>query len=227
MAQVTSELWKRLLRTVGTDKEYAFEIDGKWYGPESEVEHNSEAILFSEFGFGNATIGTLSLSLFANDIPRGANIKRYVRLKNGSEVSEWLPKGVFWANRRAEDDGYWAIEAFDGMRRAEKVWEPDQTLTFTMSMPDAVEHIASLMGVPVDARTMERLNPAYNIDYPTSEQTYRQTLCWIAAAHGGNFIMSDTGELLFVPLLSAPEETNYLVNEYGDVITFGGVRILV
>ena len=33
--------------------------------------------------------------------------------------------------------------------------------------------------------------------------------------------------LLIKPSLSAPPETNYLVTEYGDPITFGGVRILV
>lgn len=227
MAQTTSDLWKSLLQMNNTRAEYAFDINGEWYGPEAEVEHSSEAMLFSEFGFGNAPIGALGLSLYADDIPRGAQIKRYIRLVNGDQVSEWLPKGVFWANRRAEDDGYWTIEAFDGMRRAEKVWEPDQTLTFPMQMPDAVEHIAALMGVPIDPRTMVLLNSAYTIDYPTSEQTYRQTLCWIAAAHGGNFIMSDAGELRLVPLLSAPAATNYLVDERGNAITFGGVRILV
>lgn len=210
-----------------TKREYAFDIEGVRYGPEAEVEHTSDSMLFSEFGFGNAPIGTLTLSLYADDIPRGAQIKRFVRLVNGDQVSEWLPKGVFWANRRAEDDGYWTIEAFDGMRRAEKVWKPDQTLGFPMTMPKAVEHIAALMGVEIDPRTTALLNSTYSIDYPTSEQTYRQTLCWIAAAHGGNFIMSDAGELLLVPLLSAPAATNYLVDEHGSAITFGGVRILV
>lgn len=225
MAQTTSELWKTLWRTKNVRKEYGFDINGVWYGPEAEVEHSVNSGLYEEFGIGNATIAQLSISLCADDIPRGATIKRYIRLKNGDQVSEWLPKGIFFANRRAEDDGYWTIEAYDAMRKAENVWEPDQSLEFPLSMPDAVAEFARIMGVEIDARTS--LNAAYTIDYPANEYTIRNELCYIAAAHGGNWIITDAGKLLLVPLLSIPEETNYLVTEYGSAITFGGVRILV
>ena len=224
MAQTTSELWKTLWRTKGTTKEYGFDINGVWYGPEAEVEHSVDSGLYEEFGIGNATIAQLSISLYADDIPYGATIKRYIRLKNGDQVSEWLPKGIFFANRRAEDDGYWTIEAFDSMRKAENVWEPDQSLEFPLSMPDAVAEFARIMDVEVDPRTS--LNTAYTIDYPANDYTIRNELCYIAAAHAGNWIVTDEGKLLLVPLLSIPEETNYLVTEYGSAITFGGVRIL-
>ena len=39
--------------------------------------------------------------------------------------------------------------------------------------------------------------------------------------------MTGEGRLYLVPLVSIPPETNYLVTEYGDAITFGGDRILV
>lgn len=224
MAQTTSELWKTLWRTKGTRKEYGFDINGVWYGPEAEVEHSVDSGLYEEFGIGNATIAQLSISLYADDIPYGATIKRYIRLKNGDQVSEWLPKGIFFANRRAEDDGYWTIEAFDSMRKAENVWEPDQSLKFPLSMPDAVAEFARIMDVEVDPRTS--LNAAYTIDYPANDYTIRNELCYIAAAHAGNWIVTDEGKLLLIPLLSIPEETNYLVTEYGSAITFGGVRIL-
>lgn len=225
MAQTTSTLWAELWRTPNTEREYAFDINGTWYGPDEEVEHEAENALYADFGIGNATIGSLTLSLFADDIPRGACIKRYIRLANGDQVSEWLPKGVFWANRRSEDDGYWTIDAFDAMRKAEVVWEPDQSLVFPMSMPDAVAEFARIMGVTIDART--ELNEDYTIDYPANDYTIRKELCFIAAAHGGNWVMTDAGELRLIPLLSAPAETNYLVDEYGDAITFGGGKILV
>ena len=225
MAQATSDLWKSLWRTKNTTKEYGFDINGKWYGPESEVEHSVSNQLYDKLGIGNATISQITLSLYADDIPRSATIKRYIRLKNGDQVSEWLPKGIFFTNRRSEDDGYWTIEAYDSMRKAENVWEPDQSLEFPMTMPDAVKEFARIMEVEIDPRTM--LNPAYTIDYPANEYTIRNELCYIAAAHCGNFIITDEGKLLLVGLLSIPEETNYLVNEYGDAITIGGVRILV
>lgn len=233
MAQKTSGLWETLWRTRGTTREYQFDIAGTIYGPEAEVTHTVDSGLYEKWGIGNAATAKLTLSLFAEAIPRAAKIKRYIRLRNGEQVSEWLPKGVFFANRRSEEDGCWTIEAFDAMRRAEVPWEPDQALAFPLPMPDAVREFARIMGVEVDSRTT--LNPAYTIDYPASDPdsenggyySIRSILQWIAAAHGGNWIITGEGRLLLVPLLSTPKETNYLVTEHGGAITFGGVRILV
>ena len=225
MAQATSALWKTLWRTPGTEREYGFDINGVWYGPEQEVSHSTNSGLYEKFGFGNATIASLTLSLFADNIPRGATIRRFIRLRNGDQVSEWLPKGIFFISRRSEDDGRWTVEAFDAMRKAEVIWDPDQSLNFPLSMPDAVKEFARIMGVEVDPRTS--LNAAYTIDYPANDYTIRDELRFIAAAHAGNWVITDAGKLLLVPLLSIPEETNYLVTEHGDAITFGGVRILV
>lgn len=233
MAQTTSELWKALWRTKGTTREYQFDIEGKIYGPDMEVTHSVDSGLYDQFGIGNAATAKLTLSLFAETIPRAASIKRYIRLRNGEQVSEWVPKGEFFTNRRSEEDGYWTVEAFDAMRRAEQPWEPRQSLNFPLSMPAAVNEFARIMGVQIDPRT--QLNPAYTIDYPTSDPdsetgdyySIRQELQWIAAAHAGNWIMTGEGKMLLVPLLSIPPETNYLVTEYGDAIMLGGVKILV
>lgn len=233
MAQTTSALWKTLWRTPGTTREYQFDIAGTIYGPDVEVTHSVDSGLYEQFGIGNASTAKLTLSLFADNIPKAATIKRYIRLRNGDQVSEWLPKGVFFANRRGEEDGYWTVEAFDAMRKAEQPWEPDQSLEFPLSMPEAVAEFARIMGVEIDPRTT--INPSYTIDYPTSDPeseagdyySIRQELQWIAAAHAGNWIVTGEGKLLLVPLLSIPDETNYLVTEYGGAITLGGVRILV
>lgn len=225
MAQETNELWKTLWRMENTSKEYAFDISGTWYGPESEVSHSVENNLYDEFSIGNATTAKLSLSLYAENIPFGAVIKRYVRLVNDNQVSQWLPKGVFFTSRRSMEDGLWNIEAFDAMRKAETVWEPDSSLSFPMTMEDVVELLAGFMDVEIDPRTF--LNPAYTMEHPGESCTFRQIFQWIGAAHGGNWIISDEGKLLLVPLLSAPEESYFLIDERGDAITFGGDRILV
>lgn len=233
MAQTTSALWKVLWRTPGTAREYRFDIAGKIYGPDVEVSHSVDSGLYEQFGIGNAATAKLTLSLFADSVPRAAVIKRYIRLRNGEQVSEWLPKGVFFTSSRSEEDGYWTIEAFDAMRKAEQSWEPDQSLNFPLPMPEAVAEFARIMGVEIDPRTT--LSPAYTIDYPASDPeietgdyySIRQELQWIAAAHAGNWIITGEGKLLLVPLLSFPPETHYLVTEYGDAITLGGVKVLV
>ena len=90
---------------------------------------------------------------------------------------------------------------------------------------EVVNIIAEAMGVTVDSRT--QLNDNYKVAYP-NEETGRTILGWIAAAHGGNWIITNDNKLLLVPLFSSmPAETHYLINEFGDNITFGGVRILI
>lgn len=83
MAQMTSKLWKSLWRMPNTEREYKFEINGVEYGPDQEVEHSYSNGLFEDFGIGNAYTASLKISLFADNIPKAATIKRYVRLKIG------------------------------------------------------------------------------------------------------------------------------------------------
>lgn len=223
MAQATSVLWKTLLRSRNTIREYAFDINGVWYGPESEVSHSVETSLFDSFGIGNAMSATMKMELFANEIPRGAAIKRYIRLTNGRDISEWLPKGVFFTNRRSVEDKYWTLEAYDAMLKADITWTP--RLSFPCTMQQAAQDIAAAMGVELDPRNVYL--PYTMKAYPDGEYMRRDALCDIAAAHGGNWFISDAGKLRLVPLISFPPETNYLVEEHGDSITFGGIRILI
>lgn len=225
MGQTTSALWRDLLHKPGTEREYKFIINGVEYGKDAEVSHSVESQLFEEFGIGNACCATLKLAVIADNIPRGATINRYLRLANGTQATAWIPKGVFFTNKRSRDGDYWEVEAYDAMRKADVVWEPNQSLTFPMSMPTAVNLFCQMMGVKLDKRTV--LNSAYTIDYPSNDYTIRNELCFIAAAHGGNWIITDEGRLLLIPLVSIPTETNYLITEAGSAITFGGVRILV
>lgn len=219
------ELWVALWKLPDTTQEYKWNINGVEYGKDAEISHEVTAQLFDEFGIGYANCKTLTLTIVAQDIPKAAIISRYTRLVNGETVTDWIPKGKFIANRRAYDDGIWDIEAYDYMRKAEIEWVPDSGLVFPMSMKAAAYIIAALMGVEIDPRTA--LSENYTVDYPTDGYTLRDVLRYIAAAHGGNWVMTDENMLLLVKLFDMPEETNYLVDENGDPIMFGGDRILV
>jgi hypothetical protein len=237
MAQTTSDLWKTLWRANGTTKEYKWEINGETYGADAEVSHSVTSELYSEFGIGNAYCATLSLDIIADNIPKDAVIKRYVRLVGGGTVtsgdaimdmtgqtSEWLPKGVYYLNTRSVDGDYWTIEAYDAMKKAEvKFLDEGDPGEWGRSASDVVDEIAERIGVELDSRTTLI---DYTVSYP-NDLTMREILCHIAAVNGGNWIITDAGKLYLVPLLSAPTETNYLVDEYGDAILIGGDRILV
>ena len=92
-------------------------------------------------------------------------------------------------------------------------------------MVQAVNIIAQLMVVTLDPRPA--LNQSYTIDYPANNYTLRDVLRYIAVANAGNWIITDEGKLRLVSFGEIPAETNYLVEEDGDAITFGGDRILV
>ena len=228
--QTTSDLYKQLLRTPGCRKEIAVEIAGETYGENRVIMLNPTPRLFrnNKMEVGSAVAADLQFSLHhPGDIPVGAQIIPKYRLRVGDRVSEWVQKGVYYIYTRepnAKEDTLF-ITAFDAMVRGDKVWEPDQALEFPMTMRRAVEVIAALMGVEVD--NLESISTEYTIDYPANDWTQRNILQFIAAAHGGNFSMTDLGRLRLVLLNDLPEETNYLVDSYGSAITFGGVRILV
>ena len=67
----------------------------------------------------------------------------------------------------------------------------------------------------------------YTVEYP-NDYTMREALGFIAAAHGGNFIITDAGRLLLHTTAALPAETNFLVeSETGGAILLGEVRLLV
>ena len=201
---------------------YKFNIAGTEYSMSDVQSAKLEAPLFDKLSVGNACAAELEISFWPiGDVPKMAQIISYVLLNDGVT---WHQLGVFYTDTRAAQGAALNIVAYDAMMRGEIVWEPSQALEFPISMPQAAALLATEMGVELDSRTA--LNSGYSIDYPTDEQTVRETLMWIAAANCGNWIITNEGKLLFVPLFSsAPTETYNLILANGDAITFGGVRI--
>lgn len=189
--------------------------------------------LYSTFGIGNCSARQIDFEIISKgDIPRQAEIKVYARLVSGEQVSEWIPKGVFYFATRKTDrkTGVLSVHGYDSMLKSEQTWLDSSYDAETWPMPvwTAVNDIAARMGVSVDSRT--QLNAAFPVQYPVDSEgdmTMREALGRIAVANAGNWIITDDGKLLLVGLNSMPTETNYLITEGGSAITFGGVRILV
>lgn len=225
--QETSQLYKDLLRTPGHIKETKVIVGG--VEPSKVTYCRTSGGLYSDDAdIGRCISRTISMKFIpGGDVPRKAKIELFVRLRYEDLVSEWLHKGVLYINTRETDKvtGIMTITGYDAMHGADAVWKPDQSLEFPLSAPDAVAEFARLLGVEIDPRT--KLDPQWTIDYPANDYTIREELGFIGTAHAGNFVITDAGKLLLVPLLSIPEETHYLVDEHGDAITLGGVRILV
>lgn len=204
--------------------EYKVEIGGESYAMDELRAVSITQPLFEKFSVGNACAAELTVEFIPRgEVPRMAKIIPYCRER---ETEEWAKLGEFYLDERSRNGVVLKLTAYDAMLKAGLVWEPEQDLTFPMTMPDAVDIFCTLMGVALDSRTV--LNSAYTIDYPANDYTVRDILRYIAAAHGGNWIITAEGKLLLVPLFDAmPGETNYLITEGGSSITFGDVRILV
>lgn len=207
--------------------EYRVFIGGTEYGMKDIESAVIESPLFDKLSAGNACSAQFEISFWPlGTVPRMAEIIPQAR---NSADEDWGTLGTFYTDERSTSvGGKMSIIAYDSMLKSEVVWTPENEQDFPMAMSDAVTKIAELMGVGVDARTAIETGDYYKIDYPANDYTLRDVLRFIASAHMGNWIITENNELLLVPLFSSmPEPTNYLVDENGNAITFGGVRITV
>ena len=205
--------------------EYKVLIGDVEYGMENIESATIESPLFDQLSVGNACSAQLNISFWPTSaVPRMAKIIPYAR---ENDASDWVQLGVFYTDERSMSaGGKMSIIAYDSMLMTEVIWEPEDESAFPMGMKTAVELIFEMMGVSLDERTS--LTDDYVIDYPANDYTIRDVLGFIAAAHVGNWIVTAGNKFLLVPLFSSmPDETNRLVDENGDAITFGGVGIIV
>lgn len=208
-------------------------LNGVTYDKTVLVEVSTSLAMFSgapEIGKAVAQEITVRMLTPAETIPPMANLKPYVRACSPTLTSEWLQQGEFYIDTRETTKtehgvDVLTIHGFDAMLKAEQMFE-SANITGDSVDTDMVDEIASIMGVSVDARTYTLMTEAYTIPLPTG-YTLREVLGYIASMYVGCFIMSDVGKLRLVSILELPPETNYLINEMGDAITFGGDRILV
>lgn len=231
--QKTSALYKELLENRLTEKEVQLAIAGTIYGMDRIVSVTTSGGIFSRPDIGCCTSRQIDLAVYPiGTIPRQAKIQVFVRLRLDSQVSEWIPKGVFFISTRKTDrrTGVLTIHGFDAMLKANAVWlTPSYPLGYLpKTQREAAEDIASRMGVQLDSRTV--LSEEFPVDYPeigNEDLTMMEILSYLAVSNAGNWVMSDEGNLLLLRYGDIYEETNYLITEHGEAITFGGVRILV
>lgn len=173
---------------------------------------------------------TVEMMRPAAELPRMALVRPYIRVTDGTQTSEWIPQGLFYIDTREysqNDDGLnvMTLHCYDAMLMTEQDY-PATGLTFPATDTDVVQSIANALGIGVDDRTWDVMTEAYQIGLPAG-YSMREVLANISAMYCGNWIMNYDGDLLLVALNSIPVETNYLVDNAGFVITFGGDRILV
>ena len=234
--QVVSTLYQQLLADPGHRKEVKLVIAGVEYTEQNIVSVRTYGGLFQAVGIGNAAAREIDMEILPiGTIPRQAKIEVYVRLVLGELASEWLPKGQFFFSKRETNSltKVMSVYGVDAMLKAEQTWLDASYDSETWPMPaaTAVADIAGRMGVEIDFRTV--LSSAFPVEYPVDEEgdmTMREILGHIAVSNAGNWMITDAGKLLLVPLNSMPaseSEGSYLITESGSYIIIGGYRIRV
>lgn len=182
---------------------------------------------------GGAIGGEIDITMVKpiSAIPRKARLAPFVRAVGENAVSEWIPKGVFYVDTREEshnDDGLdiVTIHGYDAMLEFEHNYPSDTVNDYPMLDTDMVQFLADHIGITVDPRTWEIMDKGYTFPLPLG-YSQREALGFIAASYGGNFIISDFGELLLVTIGGIPRETNYLIDHAGYILVFGDTRILL
>ena len=163
-------------------------------------------------------------------VPRMAKVRPYIRVTDGIQTSEWVPQGVYYVDTREytkNDDGIdlMKFHCYDGMMKTEQDYS-GTNMNWPQTDRNIVNEIAGFLGVGVDLRTWDIINKNYQFGMPVG-YSYREVLGRIAAAYAGNWVMNYDGNLLLIAIGNVIPETNYLINELGFTITFGGDRILV
>lgn len=171
---------------------------------------------------GNCVAGEIDVEMIApsGEIPRMAQLIPYVRATDGVRRSEWIQKGEYYIDTRSVNETWDGIKTikihgYDAMLKAEVDYVP--TIPYPTTDVNAVIDCAGIIGVDVDAATRDRLNREYEIITPVG-YSCREVLGYVAAMYGGNFIINDAGDLHFVPFNGLPAQTNYLIDDLGNVL---------
>lgn len=234
--------WRDLIADETHIKEYKLRIDGTDYFADSLIDMTSVCDIFSG---GAPVVGqcisaklTTSLYLPIHSIPRRAICIPYARLTNGSRTTSWMKNGEFFIDKRMHSkNGVFRIEAYDAMRRADKLMYANdgQQEYWPKTDIDVVNIIASeYLGVTVNQQTVNAISEGYDIQFPgygESGYTVRQVLGYIGAMYGGNWIIDDDGRLKLLKLSDFPHEADPGIDhnimdsaeEYDELIPFESI----
>jgi hypothetical protein len=223
--QTTSQTWKTLWASGNAHMETVAVIAGTTY---TEISNPviSRAVMQNNLSVGNAVSASCVFSVrTSNSIPRSAEVQIKVRLTDGVTTSEWLTKGTFYISRRSVDPvtGIITLECYDALLKANAdmpallPWTTQDgdvvttnsgewlyfSASYPRSMDDLLNDLLLILGFELDARTVINTGAIYTIDSVDAGMSIHDVLCKIAAANGGNWIITPENKLRLVPLISA------------------------
>ena len=183
--------------------EYKFVIDGVDY-----LTNDVKGIpqirkpLMENFSIGEFASASATVEIYPKGIiSRAAPVNVYCRLVSldGNTVTDWVEQGHFFIMSRSERNGITTLTCQDAAVKAGQSYtDKTQFTEWPVPMADVVNEIASIMGVEIDPRTVIQTGSDYKVSYPNEDMLMSEVLRMIAAAHGGNWILTESGKLRLV-----------------------------
>ena len=183
--------------------EYKFVIDGiDYFAEDLKGTPQIRKPLMEQFSIGEFASASVILEVYPKGIiSKAASVNAYCRLASldGNTVTDWIPQGKFIITSRSDRNGIITLNCQDAAIKAGHTYTDRTAFTeWPVSMVDVVDEIASIMGVEVDARTVIQTGADYVVSYPNDDMLMSEVLRMIAAAHGGNWILTEAGKLRLV-----------------------------
>lgn len=220
-----SETWLKLAANGEFKMESVAVINGVEYTSITAPILTSRLLSDESVSVGNCIASTLQFSLMTNDsIPKSAEVVIKCRITDETVYSEWMEFGHYWIDHRTIntdlEQNLLELECFDAMLKGNQEYSDNsQAMEWPKPMTTVVARIAEQMGVQIDPRTVIKTGGDYKVLKPDDGTTLLDILKWIGELHGGNWIITPENKLRLVPLISAPSETFYIVDEYKRRIT--------
>ncbi len=178
------------------------------YTAESIVSIETHSKLFDgpgpQIGITCAAECDLVLLEESKNWPRMAEFEVQERITDGTTYSEWLSMGTYFTDERVQDEasGKLTITGYDVMLTTEQYWtdivpEEDLPTEWPITSKAWMDLIVDTGIIVVDSRTViDDTVPMIGLD---TASTVRDKLKTIAAAHGGNWIVTPDNMLRLVP----------------------------
>ena len=201
------EYWDELWGADGTRCSYQILNGSEVYTGDDDIEEESLILDKSAFTaakpIGNTPCFTMECCLRQKeaDIPKGAWLELQIRLQNSTQVTDWVSLGKFKVNKRVKyPDGWVKLSCRDRMQMANQLFIKDESVdvtTWPKPMSEVMSMSLEIMGITLDPSTTINEGEGWVVSLPLG-LSIRTIWSSVAAAHGGNFIITPQDTLKLI-----------------------------
>ena len=199
--------WDELWGADGTRCSYQILNGSEVYTGDDDIEEESlildKSVFTAAKPIGNTPCFTMECCLRQKeaDIPKGAWLELQIRLQNSTKETDWVSLGKFKVNKRVKyPDGWVKLSCRDRMQMANQLFIKDESIdvtTWPKPMNEVMSMSLDIMGITLDPSTTINEGEGWVVSLPLG-LSIRTIWSSIAAAHGGNFIITPQDTLKLI-----------------------------